>query len=76
MFSEFRQDVKILAKEKKLTYAKIAEQAGVKESSIKCFMCGANDSRRIAEKLVDALGKSLVYTDGKYHLKERRIQNE
>lgn len=68
MFEEFRQDAKVLAKEQKLTYAMIASKVGVEESTIKCFMCGANDSRRIAEKIADALGKSLVYCDGKYSI--------
>lgn len=68
MFTEFRQNAKLLAKEKNLTYAKIAEQAGVEECTIKCFMCGANDSRRIAEKIADVFEKKLLYSNGVYKL--------
>lgn len=71
MFTEFRQNVKILAKEKGYTYAKIAEQASVEVSTIKCFMCGANDSRRIAEKLADVLGMRMSYSNGIYELTEK-----
>lgn len=66
MFDEFRQIVKRLAKEKGYTYAKMAGIAGIEESTIKCFMCGANDSRRIAEKLADVLGISILYKDGEF----------
>lgn len=68
MFSEFRQNAKVLAKEKHLTYALIAEQGGIKESTVKAFMCGANDSRRVAEIIAEALGKALVCNSGKYTL--------
>lgn len=68
MFTEFRQNVKTLAKEKGMTYALMAERAGVEESTIKCFMCGANDSRRIAEKLADVLGMRMLYSNGIYEL--------
>ena len=53
MFDDFKQKVKMIAKSKCLTYAQIAEKSGVKESTIKAFMCGATDSRRVAEKIAD-----------------------
>lgn len=74
MFSIFRQDAKRLAKSEHLTYAMIAKQAGVEESTIKAFMCGANDSRRIAEKIADVLGKTLVYSNGIYTLTNKEEQ--
>lgn len=69
MFDEFRQNVKRIAKEKKLTYSQIADMAGIEESTIKCFMCGANDSRRVAEKIADVLCVKLVYSNGVYEIK-------
>ena len=60
MFDEFRQKVKMIAKSKCLTYAQIAEKSGVKESTIKAFMCGATDSRRVAEKIAAVLGVDLA----------------
>ncbi|MBQ6674671.1 MAG: helix-turn-helix transcriptional regulator [Ruminococcus sp.] len=66
MFDEFRQTVKKLARAQKLTYALIAQRAGIKESTVKYFMCGANDSRRTAEKLADVLGIKIVYSKGEY----------
>ena len=66
MFDEFRQIVKRLAKEQGLTYAKIAESTSIEESTIKIFMCGASDSRRVAEKLADVLGISILYRDGEF----------
>lgn len=56
MFDEFRQNIKKIAKSRHLTYAQIAEKSGVKESTIKAFMCGATDSRRVAEKNSRCLG--------------------
>jgi transcriptional regulator with XRE-family HTH domain len=70
LFDEFRQIVKRLAKEKGYTYAKMAGIAGIDESTIKCFMCGANDSRRIAEKLADVLGVGILYKDGEFLVAE------
>lgn len=72
MFDVFRQNVKKLAKERKLTYAQIAEKSGVEESTIKCFMCGANDSRRIAEKIADVLNIKLIYSNGEYKIINER----
>ena len=66
MFDEFRQIVKKLAKEQGLTYAKIAEATDIEESTIKIFMCGASDSRRVAEKIADVLGISILYKDGEF----------
>lgn len=66
LFDEFRQIVKKLAKQQGYTYAKMASMIGVEENTIKGFMCGASDSRRIAEKLADVLGLKLVYCNGEY----------
>lgn len=66
MFDEFRQTVKKIAKSQGLNYAQMASIAGIEESTVKCFMCGANDSRRIAEKLADVLGISILYKDGEF----------
>lgn len=68
MFDAFRQAVKERAKEVGYTYAKIAEIAGIDEGTIKQFMCAANDSRRIAEKLADALGMAILYRDGEFYV--------
>ena len=68
MFDTFRQNVKRLAKERNLTYAQIAEKSGVKESTIKAFMCGATDSRRVAEKIADVLEVKIVYYNGDYSI--------
>lgn len=68
MFEEFRQDVKKRAKDMNMTYAHIAEQAGLSEHSIKCFMCGANNSRRVAEKIADVFHASIVYNNGRFVL--------
>lgn len=66
MFDNFRQIVKELAKAKGLTYAKIAERAGIEECTIKSFMCGVSDSRRVAEKLADVLEIQIMYSKGVY----------
>jgi len=71
LFDNFRQIAKIAAKEKHLTYADLATVSGLEESTIKCFMCGANDSRRVAEKIADALNKQLVYSSGNFTLTEK-----
>jgi transcriptional regulator with XRE-family HTH domain len=74
MFDDFKQKVKMIAKSKCLTYAQIAEKSGVKESTIKAFMCGATDSRRVAEKIADVLNISLIYSNGEYKIiNEREI---
>lgn len=74
MFDEFRQNVKKLAKEQGLTYAKMAESTSIEESTIKSFMCGASDSRRVAEKLADVLGINILYSDGEFLVKEREVK--
>ncbi|TLW88716.1 helix-turn-helix transcriptional regulator, partial [Ruminococcus sp. KGMB03662] len=74
MFDTFRQNVKRLAKERNLTYAQIAEKSGVKESTIKAFMCGATDSRRVAEKIADVLEVKIVYCNGDYSITTEKGQ--
>ena len=66
MFVKFRQCVKETLKTKQLTYSQLGEMSGLAESTIKCFMCGANDSRRVAEKIAICLGLNLVYQNGEY----------
>ena len=66
MFTDFRENVKNLLSDRKLTYSQLSSMSGIAESTIKCFMCGANDSRRIAEHIVDALNCELVYSNGIY----------
>ena len=51
-----------------LTYAQLAKTANIAESTIKCFMCGASDSRRVAEKIANSLGYALQYENGIYTL--------
>lgn len=74
MFSDFRQIVKERAKARGMTYAQLADLAGIKESSIKSFMCenAGYDSRRVAEKLADALEIKLVYENGTYQVLEEQ----
>lgn len=75
MFDEFRQSAKKMIKDKGLTYAQIAKSSkDLQESTIKCFMCGANDSRRVAEKIADALGVKLSYSNGTYKIDESKGQ--
>lgn len=68
MFAEFRTNVKNVLSSKGMTYSQLSEKTGIAESTIKCFMCGANDSRRIAEKIADALDCNLVYRNGIYNI--------
>ena len=68
MFDEFRTNVKSILFSRKLTYSQLSQKIGIAESTIKCFMCGANDSRRIAEKIADALDCNLVYSNGIYNI--------
>lgn len=72
MFSKFRQDVKILLHGNNMTYSQISEKTGIAESTIKCFMCGASDSRRIAECISDVLGCELIYSNGIYMIKDKK----
>lgn len=68
MFKTFRQDVKAMLKEKQLTYAQLGTKTSIAESTIKGFMCGASDSRRVAEKIASALDCALKYENGEYLL--------
>lgn len=72
MFSEFRANVKAELDAKAWTYAKLSEKTGIAENTIKCFMCGITDSRRVAEKIADALECVLSYHNGVYTLKKER----
>lgn len=71
MFSKFRQDVKSLLRRNNMTYLRLSDKTGIAESTIKGFMCGANDSRRIAERIADALNCELVYSNGIYLINEK-----
>ena len=66
----------MIAKSKCLTYAQIAEKSGVKESTIKAFMCGTTDSRRVAENIADVLGVEIVYSNGKYKINSNKTEKE
>lgn len=68
MFKNFRQSVKCHFKSNRLTYAQLSQKTGIAESTIKYFMCGASDSRRVAEKIADVLHCALQYENGKYLL--------
>ena len=72
MFDKFRTNVKKNLSLQGLTYSQLSEKSGIAESTIKCFMCGANDSRRIAEKIADVLDYDLVYSNGVYNIVARR----
>ncbi|WP_419079497.1 hypothetical protein [Ruminococcus sp.] len=48
----------------------------MKESTIKAFMCGATDSRRIAENIAAVLGVEIVYSNGKYKINSNKIEKE
>lgn len=71
LFNDFRHYVKETLKKKGITYADLSTLTELKESTIKCFMCGRDDSRRIAEKIADALGVSLVYSNQIYRVDEK-----
>ena len=66
MFENFRESVKRILGEKKLTYSQLGQITNLATSTIKSFMCGANDSRRVAEKIANALSVNLVFQNGKY----------
>lgn len=70
MFTSFRQNVKSMLKEKKMTYADVAKKANLSEGTIKLFMCGDNDSRRVAEKIADVLEMGMIYSSGVYELEK------
>ena len=77
MFLNFRQEVKAMLRRNInvhsgiSNYSQLAEKTGVEESTIKGFMCGASDSRRIAEKIADALDFDLVYSNGVYTIRSK-----
>lgn len=71
MFKKFRQDVKRALKNKQLTYAQLGAKISIAESTIKCFMCGKSDSRRVAEKIANALDCGLRYENGEYLLTDK-----
>lgn len=73
MFAEFRQIVRNNLDKRKMTYRQLSEKTDIEESTIKCFMCGANDSRRVAEKIADALGMTLMYSNGVYRISEDTV---
>lgn len=68
MFDNFRQSVKSILKKRMLTYSMLSIMTKVAESTIKAFMSGANDSRRVAEKIADALNLTLVYKNKEYNV--------
>lgn len=71
MFADFRQYVKEKLKEKGITYAELSSMTDIKESTIKCFMCGRDDSRRVAEKIADVLDVSLLYNNQTYNVMQK-----
>lgn len=71
MFTNFRQYVKNELKVRGITYAALSQMTNVAENTIKCFMCGRDDSRRIAEKIADALGISLIYSNQTYEVNNK-----
>jgi len=68
LFDGFRVNVKEELKKRQWNYAKLGERAQISENTVKCFMCGATDSRRVAEKIADALDCKLNYCKGAYDL--------
>lgn len=68
MFGIFRENVKKILYDKKMTYSQLSNMSGLAESTIKCFMCGANDSRRTAERIADTLNCKIIYSNGIYEL--------
>lgn len=75
MFEVFRQVAKKKLKESKSTYAEIAANANISEATVKQFMCGANDSRRVAEHIADVLNCTLVYSNGTYDIKDKEEES-
>ena len=60
-----------MLRSKRMTYSDLSEKADVSESSIKSFMCGASDSRRMAEKIADALDFDLIYSNNVYSVMKK-----
>lgn len=71
MFDEFRQDVKAVLQTRQITYRQLGKLSDMAEGTIKCFMSGATDSRRVAERIADAIGFRLMYQNGCYHLYDK-----
>lgn len=71
MFNIFRQSVKSQLRKHGLTYAQLAKKSSIAESTIKGFMCGASDSRRVAEKIANSLDCALLYENGIYMLTDK-----
>ena len=71
MFNNFRHYVKEALETRGITYAELSTLTNIKESTIKCFMCGRDDSRRVAEKIADVLGVSLVYSNQIYRVDDK-----
>ncbi len=76
MFNKFRENVKSLLKRERLTYAQLATMTNFAESTIKGFMCGVNDSRRVAEKIANCLNCALQYEAGEYLLISKEEHND
>ena len=76
LFSEFRKEVKAYLRDNNLIYRDIAEKSKLSTGTIKCFMCGANNSRRLAEKITDTLGLKMLYFNGKYYLSENKQEEK
>lgn len=74
MFTVFRQIAKEELAKRGMTYAQVADRSNISEGSIKSFMCGLNDSRRIAEIIADALGCKLVYSNGAYNIASEEVK--
>lgn len=74
MFKKLREDFKKALKEKNMTYAQLSQKTGIAESTIKHFMCSADDSRKVAERISDALNYKLVYSRGVYEV-EKLFEN-
>lgn len=68
MFTEFRQIAKDEFAKRGMSYAQVADKLKLSEGSIKSFMCGMNESRRVAEAIADMLGYQLVYSNGVYNI--------
>lgn len=68
MFENLREDFKKALKEKGMTYAQLSDKTGAAESTIKRFMCGADNSRRVAESIADVLNYKLIYSNGVYEI--------
>ena len=52
-------------------YSQLAERTGFAENTIKCFMCGKNNSRPVAEAITDAMHCVMVYSNGVYTIRSK-----